>query len=105
MPKFETCGRKSAYKIGPEHRFALRRNFLQFFKLFIFIFLANFDPYKYSNADQARVHFITYETLLEDQENQVMGLTHAGDLKGAQAAHVSLWTVSEFARIVKWGEV
>ncbi|XP_026475304.1 retinaldehyde-binding protein 1-like [Ctenocephalides felis] len=70
----------------------------------VFYIASNFDPYKYSNADQARVHFITYETLLEDQENQVMGLTHAGDLKGAQAAHVSLWTVSEFARIVKWGE-
>lgn len=52
----------------------------------------------------ARAHWITYETLLEDPENQVLGVTHVGDMKGLSAAHITCWNPTEFARILKWGE-
>lgn len=52
----------------------------------------------------AKIHVITYETLLEDPETQVLGLTHVGDLKGITAAHITCWNPNEFARLVTWGE-
>ncbi|XP_039286268.1 alpha-tocopherol transfer protein-like [Nilaparvata lugens] len=64
----------------------------------------NFNPYKYSNEDMAKAHLVTYETLLEDEESQIMGFTHFGDLKGVSAAHITLWGPTEFATVIKWGE-
>lgn len=52
----------------------------------------------------ARAHFITYETLLEDHENQILGFMHIGDMSGLTSAHITCWNVSDFARILKWGE-
>lgn len=48
---------------------------------------------------------VTYETLLEDEEVQVMGFTHVGDLKGVSASHITLWSPLEFTSLVRWGEV
>lgn len=56
------------------------------------------------SADMARAHFITYETLMEDPENQIVGFTHIGDMSGLTSAHITCWNVSDFARILKWGE-
>lgn len=53
----------------------------------------------------AKLHLMTYETLLEDEENQVMGFTHVADVKGVTAAHVTLWPPAEFATAFRWGEV
>lgn len=53
----------------------------------------------------AKAHVLTYEALLEDEVNQVYGFTHVSDLAGVSAAHVTLWSPSEFATAVKWGEV
>lgn len=64
----------------------------------------NFNAYKFTSADMAKAHLITYETLLEDEETQVMGFTHIGDLKGASTAHITLWSPSDFATLMKWGE-
>ena len=69
------------------------------------MFSDKFDPYKYSCSDMARIHMLTYETLLEDEKNQVLGFSHVGDLKSVSLAHVSLWSPTEFATIFKWGEV
>lgn len=52
----------------------------------------------------AKAHLVTYETLLEEEESQIMGFTHFGDLKGVTAAHITLWTPTEFATVMKWGE-
>lgn len=87
--------------------------FLQFFyhllccdqnSFFYFHHLANFDPHKWSSAQQAKAHFIAFETLLEDSENQVIGFTHIGDMSGITPAHVTNWRPKDFARILKWGE-
>ncbi|GLV32188.1 Cellular retinaldehyde binding protein [Carabus blaptoides fortunei] len=64
----------------------------------------NFDPYKFTSADMTRVHAITYETLMNDEENQVLGITHIGDGKGVTLGHVTMWSPTEFATVVKWGE-
>lgn len=52
-----------------------------------------------------QVHLLTYETLINDEENQVLGFTHIGDGKSVNMAHVTLWSPTEFATIIKWGEV
>ncbi|GAB0101010.1 cellular retinaldehyde binding protein [Sergentomyia squamirostris] len=70
----------------------------------VIAFAKNFDPSRHCSADMARAHFMTYETLLEDAENQILGFTHIGDMSGVSAAHITCWNVTEFARIVKWGE-
>lgn len=53
----------------------------------------------------AKLHFLTYEVLLEDETSQVLGFTHFGDLKGVSTSHVTLWSPTEFAVSFKWGEV
>lgn len=71
----------------------------------LFYFLDNFDPYKYSSEDMARIHMLTYETLINDEINQILGFTHIAEAKGVSMAHITLWSPTEFATIMKWGEV
>lgn len=52
----------------------------------------------------ARLHFLTYETLMEDPENQICGFVHIGDFKGISTAHIACWNPTDFLRILKWGE-
>lgn len=70
----------------------------------IIAFSSKLNPKVYTSHDMARAHFITYETLLEDPENQILGFTHVGDFSGLTAAHITIWNPTEFARIIKWGE-
>lgn len=70
-----------------------------------FLISAKFDLNKFSGVDMAKVHVITYETLLEDETNQVLGFNHVGNVSGASMNHVPLFTVSDFAYMVRWGEV
>ncbi|KAK9500834.1 hypothetical protein O3M35_002022 [Rhynocoris fuscipes] len=65
---------------------------------------ASFDPHKYTCEDMARVHMLTYEVLLEEEESQVLGFTHFGDIKTTSTAHVMLWSPTVFATMFKWGE-
>lgn len=37
-----------------------------------------------------RAHFLTYETLMDNEENQVLGFTHVGDFGGMSAAFVRI---------------
>jgi hypothetical protein len=67
--------------------------------------VAAFDPYKYTNADILRVHGITYETLMEDEMNQVHGYIHFADGAGVGLHYLTLFTPKEAVRIVKNGEV
>ncbi|XP_008182446.2 clavesin-2 isoform X1 [Acyrthosiphon pisum] len=63
-----------------------------------------FDLRKYSNRDLGVVHVMTYETLLNDEVNQVMGFTHFGDLYSITPAYITLFAPNEFATLIKWGE-
>ncbi|XP_071446278.1 clavesin-1-like [Hetaerina americana] len=70
----------------------------------IFYFPGKFDPYKYTNTDMCRVHGVIYETLMEDEENQIRGYVHFADGKGVGFPHMTLFTPREAVRIVKNGE-
>lgn len=72
---------------------------------FHFLCVGVFDPYKYTNQDMCRVMAICYETLLEDEENQVRGVVHYADGSGVSFPHLTLFTPKEAVRIVKNGEV
>lgn len=63
-----------------------------------------FDPHKYTNADMCRIHAITYECLMEDEESQVRGFVHFADGAGVSFPHLTLFTPKEAVRIVKNGE-
>lgn len=52
-----------------------------------------------------RMHGVTYETLMEDQENQVHGYVHYTDAAGMSLQQLTLFTPREAIRIVKNGEV
>ena len=52
-----------------------------------------------------RVHGITYETLMEDEMNQVHGYVHFADGAGVGFHYLTLFTPKEAVRIVKNGEV
>lgn len=55
--------------------------------------------------DQVKAHWIVYETLMESQEEQILGIVHIGDFAGASTSHVSLWkNPLEFLKVLKWGE-
>jgi len=64
-----------------------------------------FDPHKYTNVDMCKIHAITYETLMEDEESQVRGFVHFADGAGVSFPHLTLFTPKEAVRIVKNGEV
>ncbi|KYN34130.1 Alpha-tocopherol transfer protein-like protein [Trachymyrmex septentrionalis] len=63
-----------------------------------------FDPHKYTNVDMCKIHAITYETLMEDEESQVRGYVHFTDGAGVSFPHLTLFTPKEAVRIVKNGE-
>lgn len=52
-----------------------------------------------------RMHAITYETLMEDEESQIRGFVHFADGAGVSFPHLTLFTPKEAVRIVKNGEV
>uniref|UniRef100_A0A2S2QH58 Clavesin-2 n=1 Tax=Sipha flava TaxID=143950 RepID=A0A2S2QH58_9HEMI len=64
-----------------------------------------FDLQKFTSKDLGLTHMVTYETLLNDEVNQVMGFTHIGDLASISPAYITLFTPNEFATLIKWGEV
>ncbi|VVC43913.1 Hypothetical protein CINCED_3A024136 [Cinara cedri] len=63
-----------------------------------------FNPSKWTNADMCRMHGVTYETLMEDQENQIRGFVHYTDAAGMCLQQLTLFTPREAVRIVKNGE-
>ncbi|VVC28504.1 Cellular retinaldehyde binding/alpha-tocopherol transport,CRAL/TRIO, N-terminal domain,CRAL-TRIO lipid [Cinara cedri] len=63
-----------------------------------------FNVQKFNRKDLSSVHVLTYETLMNDEINQVMGYTHFGDFATVSPAHLTLFTPTEFATLVKWGE-
>lgn len=64
-----------------------------------------FNPSKWTNVDMCRMHGVTYETLMEDQVNQVHGFVHYTDAAGMVLQQLTLFTPREAIRIVKNGEV
>lgn len=64
-----------------------------------------FDPYKYPNVDLLKIHGLTYEVLLENEENQIRGFVHIVDGSGVNLPYMTIFTPKEAVRIVKNAEV
>jgi len=64
----------------------------------IFSQAAAFDSSKYTVSDLMRAHVMTFETLLNDEENQVRGFTYVFDEKDVSWSHISIWTPSEVSK-------
>ncbi|KYB28392.1 Retinaldehyde-binding protein 1-like Protein [Tribolium castaneum] len=62
------------------------------------------DPHQFTGTDVGLAHAITYETLLADEDNQIAGVNHVCDADGLSAAFLTLWSITEFATIIRWGE-
>lgn len=66
--------------------------------------IGKFDPNKYTCWDMAKTHLIVYESLLENNTDQICGFTHVGDGAGVNTSHIMAWNPIDFARLFKWGE-
>lgn len=66
--------------------------------------LSKLDPKRHTGVDLAKAHAITYETLLADEENQILGLNHVADVEGGNASFLTLFSITEFAVLIRWGE-
>ncbi|XP_065160764.1 alpha-tocopherol transfer protein-like isoform X2 [Atheta coriaria] len=62
------------------------------------------DPSRYSSTDMTRAHMVTYETLIDEEENQILGFSYFGDGANVTIQHVAIWSITEFATLMKWGE-
>lgn len=52
-----------------------------------------------------KIHGMVYETLLENEENQIRGFVHVVDAAGVNLPYMTLFTPKEAVRIVKNAEV
>ncbi|KAK9880856.1 hypothetical protein WA026_013181 [Henosepilachna vigintioctopunctata] len=66
--------------------------------------VGKFDMDRFINVDMARALAITYEAVIEDEETQILGVNHVANLEGISIAYTSLFTITEFARAITWGE-
>lgn len=67
--------------------------------------LGVFNSSNWTNTDMCRITGLTYETLMEDQENQIRGFVHYVDAAHMGLQQLTLFTPKEVVRIVKNGEV
>lgn len=64
----------------------------------IFSKAAAFDPTRFTTSDMMRAHIMTFETLLNDEQNQVSGFTYVFDEKSVTWNQLSIWTPSEVSK-------
>jgi len=64
----------------------------------IFSQAGTMDPNRFTASDIMRAHIMTFETLLEDEENQIRGFTYIFDEKSVSWSHLSIWTPSEVSK-------
>lgn len=64
-----------------------------------------FNPSKHINYNMVKIHAIVYETLLEDELNQINGIVHVIDSSGMGLNYMTIFTPHEAYRIGKNLEV
>lgn len=64
-----------------------------------------FDPDKHFNYQMMKVHSIVYETIMEDEANQINGYVHIVDSTGIGFNYLTVFTPHEAYRIGKNMEV
>lgn len=63
-----------------------------------------FDPSRHVNMELLKIHGLTYEVLMENEENQIRGVVHVVDVSGVGMPYMTIFTPKEAARIVKNSE-
>jgi len=56
------------------------------------------DSTKFTAIDIMRIHFLTFEALLEDEDVQINGLTYVLDERDVSWSHISVWTPSQVSK-------
>lgn len=64
----------------------------------VFSRAAAMDATKFTAIDVMRIHFLTFEALLEDEEVQINGLTYVLDERDVSWSHISVWTPSQVSK-------
>lgn len=59
----------------------------------------NIDPEIHTSESVMKAIMIVFESLLEDEENQIRGFSHLLDESGITVSHLVLWNPSEISRI------
>lgn len=57
------------------------------------------DANLYTACDVMRVHLLTFEALLEEEDVQVNGVTYVFDERDVNWSHISVWTPSEVSKV------
>jgi len=65
----------------------------------IFSVARNLDPTRHTNSDALKAHIITFEALLEEEEDQLKGFTYIFDCSGLSLSHLSIWSPAEVGRV------
>lgn len=76
-----------------------------FFSYFCIFPTGRMDPTRFNASDQMRSMQVGFESLLEDEENQVRGFTYIFDEKELGLAIITLWTPSEVSKAFQCCEV
>lgn len=71
----------------------------------IFYRASAFDPNKNMNYNILRAIGSVIETLLEEEENQIRGISHVIDLSGLGLNYLTVFTPSQVMRLFKNAEV
>jgi CRAL/TRIO domain len=72
---------------------------------FEFLHTDGLNGIEYKYEDQVKAHIICMETVIESEEEQILGVVHIGNFEGANRDHVSVWrNPIELLKLLKWGE-
>ena len=63
------------------------------------------DPNRFTASDQMRSMLVGFESLIEDEENQVRGFTYIFDEKELGLSIITLWTPSDVSKAFQCCEV
>ncbi|XP_057659368.1 retinaldehyde-binding protein 1-like [Diorhabda carinulata] len=64
----------------------------------------NMDLSRITSLDIQRAGIITFETLIDAEETQIMGVTHVLCTEGVGPSYVPLFLTNDFGYLLKWGE-
>lgn len=64
----------------------------------------NMDLSKITSLDVQRASTIALETLIDNEETQIMGITHVLCTEGVGPAFVPLFLTNDYGYLLKWGE-
>ncbi|CAG7819554.1 unnamed protein product [Allacma fusca] len=72
----------------------------QYGRRVLFTVGGNIDPELHTSESVMKAIMIVFESLLEDEENQIRGFSHLLDESGITVSHLVLWNPSEISRLI-----